>query len=130
MSNQLTYAQRRFLESAVAGHHTPRSPTNATGNALSRRGLVNYSFATRGWIPTVEGVGLIMNGDPKKELTEADNHALKQLPDGWFRADYLPINRPLYRCERLEERNVLESRILGAYPDLWREYRKIEGGAA
>lgn len=62
MSEELTYAQRKFLESAVAGHHTPRSPTNATGNALSRRGLVNYSFATRGWIPTKAGVELIKGG--------------------------------------------------------------------
>lgn len=59
MSEQLTYAQRRFLESAVAGLHTPRSPTNATGNALSRRGLVNYSFATRGWVPTKSGIELL-----------------------------------------------------------------------
>lgn len=59
MSNKLTYAQRLFLESAVAGRHTPRSQTNATGNALSRRGLVNYSFATRGWVPTKAGIDLL-----------------------------------------------------------------------
>lgn len=65
-----------------------------------------------------------------KELTEADIHALKKLPDGWFRTEHLPINRPLYRCERLHERGVLEWRVLGTYPDIRREYRKIEGGAA
>lgn len=60
--SQLTYAQKRFLESAVAGHHTPRSPTNSTGNALQRRGLVNYSFATRGWVATKSGIDMVKGG--------------------------------------------------------------------
>lgn len=62
MSTHLTYVHRRFLESAVAGHHTPRSPTNATGNALQRRGLVTYCFATRGWVATKSGIDMVKGG--------------------------------------------------------------------
>lgn len=62
MINRLTYAQLNFLENAVAGRYTPRSPTNATGNALERRGLVNYSFAMRGWIATKAGIDLLKGG--------------------------------------------------------------------
>ena len=62
MAKQLTYAQRQFLENAVAGRHTPRSPTNATGNALARHGLVSYSFVIRGWYPTQAGIDLLKGG--------------------------------------------------------------------
>lgn len=61
-------------------------------------------------------------------LTVADNEALTALPDGcWFTAIHLPINRPQYRCERLENRGKLESRVTGEYPHLTKEYRKLSG---
>ncbi|MBI0437131.1 hypothetical protein [Dickeya dianthicola] len=62
MAKQLTYAQLQFLDAAVSGRHTPRSPTNSTGNALARRGLVSYSFAIRGWTPTQSGIDLLKGG--------------------------------------------------------------------
>ena len=62
-------------------------------------------------------------------LTAADSEALEVLPSGeWFAAIHLPINRPQYRCERLEKHGKLESRVTGEYPHLCREYRKLPGG--
>ncbi len=60
-------------------------------------------------------------------LTAADTEALSKLPSGWFMAEHLPFNRPLYRCERLEQCGKLQSRVLGSYPNIWREYKRING---
>lgn len=62
-------------------------------------------------------------------LTATDSETLAALPAGeWFTAVHLPINRPQYRCKRLEVRGMLESRVTGEYPNLCREYRKLPGG--
>lgn len=63
-----------------------------------------------------------------KNLTKADLDALWVLPKGWFKPLNLYILRPQYRCERLFEAGVLESRMSGEYPDHYREYRVKEGG--
>ncbi|MBN5310505.1 hypothetical protein JY476_07305 [Serratia marcescens] len=60
------------------------------------------------------------------KLTEADNNALKAMPDYWFRPLSLYINRPEYRCERLHAAGALDTRVIGEYPDLIRQYRKKE----
>ncbi|WP_147402988.1 hypothetical protein [Enterobacter sp. R1(2018)] len=61
-----------------------------------------------------------------KPLSETDKDILANLPDDeWFEVMHLPINRPQYRCERLEERGKLESRVTGEYPHIIREYRKM-----
>lgn len=65
-----------------------------------------------------------------KAMTKADSDALNELPEGWFRPDHLPINRPAYRCERLEAREKLQRRIRGEWPNIFSEYKKIEGGEA
>ena len=46
-----------------------------------------------------------------QNLTMADTQALAELPEGWFEAGALPINRPLFRCQRLEAAGRLESRV-------------------
>ncbi|WP_445496824.1 hypothetical protein [Photorhabdus sp. SF281] len=61
------------------------------------------------------------------ELTKSDLDALWSLPEGWFKPFNLYILRPQYRCERLYEAGVLESRMSGEYPDHYREYRVKEG---
>lgn len=63
----------------------------------------------------------------KSTLTEADRHALGRMPNGWFDADNLPpiVRCPRYRCERLKDRGVLEWRVIGEYPNLKSEWRKI-----
>lgn len=60
-------------------------------------------------------------------LTAADTEALNKLPSGWFRAEHLPFNRPMYRCERLEHQGKLKRRVLGTYPNIWSEYKRIDG---
>ncbi|MRG31831.1 hypothetical protein [Enterobacter cancerogenus] len=60
-------------------------------------------------------------------LTNADIEALNRLPYGWFRAEHLPFNRPMYRCERLEQRGKLQRRVVGTYPIIWSEYKRIDG---
>ncbi|WHP32808.1 hypothetical protein QMG90_07870 [Trabulsiella odontotermitis] len=60
-------------------------------------------------------------------LTTADMEALKQVPSGWFKAEHLPFNRPIYRCERLEKGGKLQRRVIGIYPDVWSEFKLIEG---
>lgn len=62
------------------------------------------------------------------KLTEADTHALSRMPNGWFRADDLPpvVRSPRYRCERLTERGTLEWRVVGEYPHLESEWRKVK----
>lgn len=62
-------------------------------------------------------------------LTAADMEVLNKTPDGWFRADQLYINRPMYRCERLEQRGKLQRRVLGTYPNIWSEFKRIESNA-
>lgn len=48
-----------------------------------------------------------------KPLTAADLAALKDLPqEGWFDVRHAPINRPSYRCERLEAAGQLERRTV------------------
>ncbi|PXW50397.1 hypothetical protein DFO55_12468 [Grimontella sp. AG753] len=63
--------------------------------------------------------------DKQKVLTSADIEALNQMPDGWFRPEHLPFNRPMYRCERLEQHGKLQRRVMGCYPDIWSEYKRI-----
>ncbi|MDU1024821.1 MAG: hypothetical protein E7A34_01585 [Leclercia adecarboxylata] len=60
-------------------------------------------------------------------LTAVDVEVLNKLPYGWFRAEHLPFNRPMYRVERLEKLGKLQRRVLGTYPDIWSEYKRIEG---
>lgn len=48
-----------------------------------------------------------------KPLTAADLAALKNLPqEGWFDVRHASINRPSYRCERLEAAGQLERRTV------------------
>jgi hypothetical protein len=63
----------------------------------------------------------------KKILTKADKDALNELPaSGWFDARFVSaINRPIYRCERLEQAGYLTSRVVGAFPFLHREYTRV-----
>ncbi|MEA8592286.1 hypothetical protein PZT57_26930 [Pseudomonas aeruginosa] len=69
----------------------------------------------------------ILPTKPPKALTAADKEALRELPaSGWFEVAHLPINRPSYRCERLEEAGFLETRVVGQWPSLKREYRRID----
>ena len=69
--------------------------------------------------------GRVPSNDGLERLTPADNDALDRMPTGWFSALDLDsmIHRPAYRCERLEGIGVLESRVVGVYPHLRREYR-------
>lgn len=60
------------------------------------------------------------------KVTEADSDALKVMPDDWFCPLSLYIHRPEYRCERLHAAGVLDTRVIGEYPDLVRQYRKKE----
>jgi hypothetical protein len=63
------------------------------------------------------------------DLTETDKDALYVMPDDWFRATDLPyprVTRAEYRCERLHKAGYLEWRVVGAWPDVKSEYRKIE----
>lgn len=63
------------------------------------------------------------------KITESDKEALKAMPNiRWF--SYMEIwsakiNRPQYRMERLEAAGYLESRVIGEYPNLTRQYKKL-----
>ena len=59
-------------------------------------------------------------------LTRADKAAIERIPDGWFNALNLSymVRAKEFRCGRLEKMGILESRIVGEYPKLSREYRK------
>ncbi len=61
------------------------------------------------------------------ELTAIDVEVLSKLPSRWFRAEHLAFNRPRYRCERLEQSGKLQSRVLGTYPNIYREYKRLSG---
>jgi hypothetical protein len=64
----------------------------------------------------------------KERLSKADMDALARMPEGWFCVDEVPymVRCPGYRCQRLEKRGKLESRVVGDNPrELTREYRKI-----
>ncbi|WP_072025332.1 hypothetical protein [Citrobacter koseri] len=52
------------------------------------------------------------NIDKQALLTAADTEALNNLPSGWFRAEHLPFNRPMYRCERLEHQGKYYQRTI------------------
>ncbi|RUG15255.1 hypothetical protein IPC762_25755 [Pseudomonas aeruginosa] len=59
-------------------------------------------------------------------LSQADIEALAELPaTGWFGVAHLPINRPSYRCERLEQAGCLVTRVVGVDPFFSREYRVV-----
>lgn len=65
-----------------------------------------------------------------KPLTAADRAALAELPASeWFDVAHAPIDRPFYRCERLEAAGLLERRVQNAGitgESLWRktQYRR------
>lgn len=67
-----------------------------------------------------------MSGLTRQPLTKADKEALSELPEsGWFDARFVSsINRPIYRCERLEQAGYLISKIVGTFPSLHREYTR------
>lgn len=59
-------------------------------------------------------------------LTQADMEAMAEMPKkGWFDPGGLLTRRPWYRCKRLEKAGVLEWRVVGRYPHLKSEYRRI-----
>lgn len=60
------------------------------------------------------------------ETTNLDREIYAALPDGWFQAFDLKMNKPQYRCERLEKCGLIERRVTGKYPDLVSEFRKKE----
>lgn len=62
----------------------------------------------------------------KPVASKADLEALQELPEsGWFEARYVSsINRPIYRCERLEKAGYLVTRVVGTYPNIHREYAR------
>ncbi len=52
----------------------------------------------------------------KGDITEADKKAMAMLPDGWFFPEHdctFLIRSPRYRCQRLEEAGILESKVEG-----------------
>ncbi|MEQ6971255.1 hypothetical protein [Pectobacterium polaris] len=56
-NNNLTYAQRNFMEALRSGKgYAPRSPTNSTGQALFRRGLVRFEYGYNRWVLTDAGI--------------------------------------------------------------------------
>jgi len=61
------------------------------------------------------------------ELTKADRDALEAMPDGWFVPIDLPhwITRPIYRCDRLAKSGQLEWRVVGTFPALESQYRRV-----
>lgn len=61
-------------------------------------------------------------------LTEADRYSLSRMPEGWFDPYYLPpvVRCPLFRCERLTKKGVLEWKIIGVR----RAWQKQSCGAA
>jgi hypothetical protein len=62
-------------------------------------------------------------------MTEADKAALERCPDGWFVSqcvELLYTKNADYRCGRLVERGMLETDVVGDYPNLQRLYRKVE----
>lgn len=63
------------------------------------------------------------------KLTNADKRTLAITPEtGWFHPFDLPhiVRCSEYRCERLEQRGMLISRVVGKYPDLRREYSRAD----
>lgn len=63
-----------------------------------------------------------------KQLTDADTRAIKHMPEGWFFWGHLPhqVGNPRFRCDRLVELGVLESKVEGELQHTLRTvYRKI-----
>lgn len=60
-------------------------------------------------------------------LTKADEAAFAILPaEGWFSIHKVPylVRNPRWRCDRLVEKGVLESRVSGRPPTVFTEWRK------
>ena len=70
--------------------------------------------------------------EPDLKLTEADLSALREVPaKGWFDwYDVILIRCTRFRLERLDARGVLESKVVGEWPDLRRLYRMTKKGRA
>ena len=64
-----------------------------------------------------------------KKLTIEDRDCYYLMPDGWFTPSRLPyprVQRAEYRCNRLKELGLLESRVIGeTLTNLPTEYRKL-----
>ena len=60
-------------------------------------------------------------------LSESDRRTLEILPVGWFTSEQLApsLTRRRYRCERLTTKGILETRIVGTYPNIDTEYRRM-----
>ncbi len=60
-------------------------------------------------------------------LSDSDQRTLEILPVGWFTAEQLTpsLTRRRYRCERLTAKGILEARIVGIYPNIDTEYRRM-----
>ncbi|MEI7174725.1 hypothetical protein [Pectobacterium carotovorum] len=53
----LTSVQRDFMEALRSGKgYVPRRPTNSTGQALFRRGLVRFEYGYNRWVLTDAGL--------------------------------------------------------------------------
>ena len=61
------------------------------------------------------------------DLTEADEDALRRMPEGWFSVRAVPymVRNARYRCDRLEVRGKLKSRVVGEFPDIETQWIKI-----
>lgn len=58
-------------------------------------------------------------------MTEADISALEKLPKGWFEWFELMVRCPEFRLERLEQRGVVEHKLIGEWPNIEKRYRVI-----
>jgi hypothetical protein len=59
-------------------------------------------------------------------LTAADKAALEWLPADWFGLNKVTfrVRNPRWRCDRLTQKGMLESRVIGEYPDIQSQWRK------
>jgi hypothetical protein len=65
--------------------------------------------------------------DQRKALTKADSEALASMPaEDWFEASQLMINRPWFRCQRLEAAGYLESRAVLEGLHVRSFYRRVD----
>ena len=76
---------------------------------------------------TTDGQGQFAPAHGSASLSAADNAALARLPDGrWFglRDVTYMVKNPRWRCDRLAEKGVLESRVVGEWPAIETQWRK------
>lgn len=119
---------RRLIAQIRRGLEAPNNNSALSLAKINLRTLEDYAEADEVVPPLNDADAVKMqNAQIGTNMTSVDKEMLAEMPSGkWFNILDLPyvIRNPAFRCKRLVKAGVLESRVVGEFPNIKTEYWK------